>query len=336
MNSKKKLVVRVDGNSSLGLGHIYRGLALASMVNSTFDIEFAVRADSAYEIILQHQFPVHKLAISINRLDEPYYLMDKYGSDTLLAMDGYAFDETYQKMLKDLNFTLVYIDDVAQGTQYADLLINHSPGAILLDYSCASTTRMALGLNYALLRKGFLRKNTLPYHADQIHCVFVSLGGSKQTELLHRVIEALIGIQSIHEIHVISAFTKDLEHLAAHTKKSIHIYRDLNENQIIELLKKSDAAFVPSSTLSLEAAALGVPLITGYFVDNQKNIYEGWMQSEVGLGLGNLSKYNFENFKQALNAINNPSSLLKFRNNLSKLFDTGIEENILAEILSIC
>jgi UDP-2,4-diacetamido-2,4,6-trideoxy-beta-L-altropyranose hydrolase len=38
--ANKKIILRVDGNSNMGLGHIYRGIALAEMLKDEFEVLF--------------------------------------------------------------------------------------------------------------------------------------------------------------------------------------------------------------------------------------------------------------------------------------------------------
>ncbi len=37
--TKQKVIIRVDGNSDIGLGHIYRGIALPEMLKNEFDAD---------------------------------------------------------------------------------------------------------------------------------------------------------------------------------------------------------------------------------------------------------------------------------------------------------
>jgi RimJ/RimL family protein N-acetyltransferase len=66
----------------------------------------------------------------------------------------------------------------------------------------------------------------------------------------------------------------------------------------MELMKSSDLAIVPASTTSIELAFLGVPMLLGYYVNNQKQIYEGFTdgkisKSVVSLPIGDFNKFDF-------------------------------------------
>jgi len=42
----KKVIIRVDGNSKIGLGHLYRGIALAEILKDKFVIEFVTKTNT--------------------------------------------------------------------------------------------------------------------------------------------------------------------------------------------------------------------------------------------------------------------------------------------------
>jgi spore coat polysaccharide biosynthesis predicted glycosyltransferase SpsG len=39
----RKVILRADGNSEIGLGHVYRSLALAEMLNEDFETVFLIK-----------------------------------------------------------------------------------------------------------------------------------------------------------------------------------------------------------------------------------------------------------------------------------------------------
>ena len=45
---KRNIIIRADGGSSIGMGHVVRSLALAEMLKSEFDIYFAIQNPSDY------------------------------------------------------------------------------------------------------------------------------------------------------------------------------------------------------------------------------------------------------------------------------------------------
>jgi len=46
----------------------------------------------------------------------------------VVVLDGYNFDEQYQRTLSQQAHKLVYIDDLVQGQQVANVVINHARG----------------------------------------------------------------------------------------------------------------------------------------------------------------------------------------------------------------
>ena len=150
------VLIRVDGNSRIGLGHIYRGLALAEILKGKYLIEFITRIDTIVSPLQESGFNYSFIPDIVKFVDEPNWIKDNYSKETIIVLDGYEFNQKYQQKIKDLNFKLVYIDDLAQGLQKADLVINHSPWVKIIDYKTEKYTKLALGMDYAILRPRFL------------------------------------------------------------------------------------------------------------------------------------------------------------------------------------
>ena len=126
-NMKKKILFRGDGNDKIGLGHMYRLYAMAEMVKDYQKFVFVTREDSLTSF-LPKEYQIDRIVATQNYKEEVQELIQKYTpSEYLMIVDGYSFDSQYQKLIKQVGFTLVYIDDLAQEHMYADLVINHSP-----------------------------------------------------------------------------------------------------------------------------------------------------------------------------------------------------------------
>src|SRR4051794_21302991 len=103
MNSdKRKIIFRVDGNSSIGLGHIVRCCALADMLKDNFDCYFHVRKTSK-EIIAD----IRKYCTSVSELnDQVSYEKEAViwsrtlNREEIVVLDGYQFNTQYQSEIK--------------------------------------------------------------------------------------------------------------------------------------------------------------------------------------------------------------------------------------------
>jgi len=325
----KKVIIRVDGNSSIGLGHLYRGIALAEILKERYNIEFVTKISTTISPIKESGFSLTYIPSTVSFSEEPIWIKNNYVTDSIIVLDGYEFTEYYQQKIKKFNFKLVYIDDFAKGIQKADLVINHSPNAQKSNYKCEYYTKLALGLEYALLRKRFINfdRNKIK-SKNKIETIFISFGGADTHDFTHKSAQALLKISSIKKINIVlGAAYKNKAVLEIRSPK-IHIHNNLQEQNIFNLMKDTDLAITSASTTSIELASLGTPMILGYFTDNQIGIYNGFINKKAVKPIGDLKKYNFENLFEEITNIKKEGLLNILQTKTLMLFNGKIDDNI--------
>lgn len=327
---KSKVIIRVDGNSKIGLGHIYRGIALAEMLEDEFNISFITKKTSTTSPIVDAEFEIKYIPDEIKLTTEPNYLNNTFKKDTIIVLDGYDFDEGYQQNIKDYGFKLVFIDDLAKGIQKADLIINHSPGAKETDYSKEDYSKLALGLGFALLRKPFLSKSRINFsNRDKIEKVFVSFGGADINDYSFKAtINVLEGIQ-IKRVNVVLGSAYNHTSILKLESPKLKIHKNISANKIFELMTTSDLAVVPASTTSIELASVGVPMILGYSAENQRQVYKGFVEKNSVYGIGDYSKFDFKKLTELINSVKDSKKLNKKKVTLKELFKGNPKNNII-------
>lgn len=124
---KGKVILRDDGNKQIGLGHIYRCIVIAEMLQDKFNRTFLLQGTSLIEIITQ-KFHRSKLPASIALHEESEWIKNNIGTEhTVVIVDGFHFHSGYQKSIKQHGFKLIYIDDLKKEHMFADVVTNHSP-----------------------------------------------------------------------------------------------------------------------------------------------------------------------------------------------------------------
>ena len=157
MSFQKKILFRADGNNTTGLGHLYRLFALVEIYKPYFEVIFLTKESSTKESI-PAQYTVEFIPDAITILQEPQWISEHYvSSEHLIVADGYQFNETYQKQIKQLGFKLVYIDDLIESHIYADIVVNHAANVDSKLYKKEPYTTIALGTEYAILRPAFIK-----------------------------------------------------------------------------------------------------------------------------------------------------------------------------------
>lgn len=325
---KQDIIIRADGGTSIGMGHIVRCLALADMLKEHFSISFAVQEPGNPVIEMIRERAIEIIALpQTSDFEEDFLNFQPYlRPEVIVILDGYGFTARYQNGIKRKGCKLVYIDDLHSWRQVADVVINHAEGISPLDYEAEDDVRFCLGSKYAMLRKPFLANTESRKHGP-LRSIFISMGAADKDNLTWKFTEALLDIRQIEEIHLmlgaVNPHLQQIRHLAmtvTEVKISIHI--NIDAAGLRQLLERSDLAICPASTIALEACAVGIGLLSGFSADNQKSILKGLKSAEVLKDLGDLQKIGTSGIKLHVESlIKEPDQISGMIQNQKKLID---------------
>lgn len=327
----RTLICRADGNASTGLGHLYRMFALYEMYKDTFDVTFITRENSEIKVIPKG-YKTLLIPNSVSLNDEAEWLSNQFNAqEDIVIADGYHFVGDYQKQLKNLGFYLMYVDDLVTKRLHADVVVNHSQNLHRGQFNAVQNSIFALGTKYAILRPQFLEAAKRDRKIETIDTVFVCFGGADVLDLTSKAVEALLQCQTVKKIHVVlgCAYKHHSIFKLAETNSLIKIHQNLDEADLIKVMTACNFAIVPSSTILYEICCVKMPVLSGYFVDNQKNIYAAFDEDELIYPAEDFSKYKVEDFQNRIEAILNKTDYNYFIANQSKLFDGEIKQRFL-------
>ena len=298
---KPRILIRADGNLQIGLGHLVRCTALAHMLKDDFEITFICR-EIPDTIVAELQ----GAGFGFSMIEKETEFFGQLTSNTIAVLDGYHFDTAYQKQIKSKGAKLVCIDDLHDKEFVAELIINHSPVVTPQDYNAQPYTQFALGLKYSLLRPSFLKQVKKKRIIEKIETLMICFGGSDPKKLTESTLEVAIKYHQFKKIVVVTGVsyrsTKSFEHVLKSEVRIIH-HNDLSEQEMLNTMLETDLAVVPSSTILLELFAVGVPAITGYYVENQKEVSIFFRDQESALVLGNMNVDYKEKLSKQLNKV---------------------------------
>lgn len=280
-----QILFRADGNAQIGLGHVMRCLALADMLKGDFSMRFAL-VEPTQEVTAL----IESAGLSIVSLSETSSqtdFLDQINPDEIVVLDGYDFDEVFQQSVRDRAKKLVFIDDLADGHQVADALINHAGGIIETDYDAGTYTKFCLGPHYALLRPEFLNPEGFgepPLDGP----IFVSLGGADPHNTSLTVLEAIRQVDATLAVHIvlgpfhpnrpiIEAFKNQLPNMTT--------LQNLSASQMVSELQRCSLAITACSTISYEVCAVNRPLIAIVTADNQSRLARFLSEEKLALSV---------------------------------------------------
>ena len=277
----KKIYFRADADSQIGYGHFIRSLALADMLKDDFDCVFFTKSPTIYQ--QEEVAKVCKLVELPDSDDRFDLFIDMLCGDEIVVLDNYFYTIDYQCKIKAKGCKLVCIDDFQDKAISCDLLINTSV-AELTDLPLVNATNKLLGLKWSLLRKEFRQNNCLL--SGTIKRAMICFGGADTLNLTQRAINAITNINGVECIDVVIGEGKKEKDYISDSK--VNFFQNLSAQGMSNLLCKSDFCVVSTSGIALEAVSLGCKVFSGYYVDNQLNLYNNLILNNYIYGLGDL------------------------------------------------
>lgn len=296
-----KIYIRCEANLNVGLGHLYRCIALHGMIEGLADIFF----------ILSHESTVAESLLKENSLNYKFIQSEEsffnlLAKNDIVILDNYSFDNNYRNQLHNRSVKVVSITDYQYNIKNADVILNHSVGGNEEKFEVSEGTKIYTGLNYCLLRPIFLdRKQTIPKNNDSYDKVFICFGGADRHNLTLKTLKKIIEFRDFSQINIVVGsqylFKNELTEylrLKALTSKA-KVFSSIGPEKIKDLIIESDFAIVPASSILLEVIALKRPFVFGHYVENQKLLYKYIKSFNVGVSLGSFLENGIE--KEDLN-----------------------------------
>ncbi|MFW5982999.1 MAG: UDP-2,4-diacetamido-2,4,6-trideoxy-beta-L-altropyranose hydrolase [bacterium] len=282
----RTIIFRADGNPKIGMGHFIRTLALAEMTNDHFHCIFATRTPTEYQIN-----EIEKVCHC--RIDLPEdashfdLFLNQLKGDEIVVLDNYYFDTVYQRKIKAKGCKLVCIDDMHDKHYVADVVINHAEGIKASAFSVEKNTQLLLGFKYALIRKPFREEQNSEGPKDY-SCLLI-MGGADPKGITKQIIKYLGKINFDKPVAVVSGNANFDRGISENSGKFV-FFQNLDAAGIANLMKSSYVGIFPASTVAIEACAMKIPFICGFFVDNQTDIYRGIKVNEMAICLDDFTE----------------------------------------------
>lgn len=276
---KKKIILRVDGHKTLGMGHIYRCLTLAYNLTG-HDIIFVTKEE--------HQEGLKKLQDSHMKVhtissNEDFYALIKNWKPDIIVNDCLNTEADYIENLKSLVNRVVTLEDIGPGAELAHASIN----ALYEDNTIGGNYYW--GEKYVCLKDEFLIANPSEY-SEQVKNIVVIFGGSDPsnfTERIYRLAQASHrDFPNIHFDFILGAgYDNSVHKITTLPNLNINVVQDVK--RISDYLAKADLAFTSQGRTVYELACMGVPAIV--LAQNERETKHTFAQMNNGflnLGLG--------------------------------------------------
>ena len=272
-------IFRVESDNQSGMGHFYRCLALANILDG-YQIIFLM---NEYQPNLAQILNTSNIQLKTLNSESPFIanvdeLSTYIDKKDIVILDGYQYDESYMVVLSNIAGGLIVIDDLNKGEYVADIIVNHGPQAKNANYKALSNTKLLLGEQYTLLRPAFYKNAGKGKVRDQVRVITICFGGADLKDLASKYLEALAHLNTIFQVNIIlgasnhnpnSEYQKFNKNLI-----EVIIYRNILDEKMVSLLLGSDLLIASPSNIMMEACTLNIPTVIHSVAKNQDPFYE--------------------------------------------------------------
>ncbi len=251
---RKRIVFNVIGSLEIGMGHIYRSLAIAHEIT---DHEIIFVCDEKYELAVEKIASMDYKVIST--VDTEQTIIDL--KPDLVINDILNTDLKYIKTLKDANILkIVNFEDLGTGAEEVDLVINE-----LYDKPKIKGKNFLWGYKYLALRDEF--EDAKPHSfKDKVTSVLITFGGTDQNNLTLVTLKAIIDTAQQYNIKIYIVcgsgyLCKDEleQYLKQHKYKNIELTFAIGV--ISQIMEQTQVAFSSNGRTVYELAHMNIPSV---------------------------------------------------------------------------
>jgi spore coat polysaccharide biosynthesis predicted glycosyltransferase SpsG/CMP-N-acetylneuraminic acid synthetase len=257
--AQPRVLFRVDGGAALGMGHVYRSLAIADALRSgsRAEIAFLMSADHTEGLLTvsRHGYPVRVMA---GRGQEGAIEHIRDFAPAILINDLPALEAGYLTALSHLGATTVNLvdtlDDLQTTEHYAQVIVS------VMNQERETPEGFYGGPAYAILRDQFRgrEKEVRP----EGRMVLLSFGGSDPQGLTLKAARALQGLPEAVKVLAVAgpafSYRKEFEALERTLSRRVPLIHEA-AGHIADLMLEADVVVGSGGMSVYEIAALGTP-----------------------------------------------------------------------------
>jgi len=320
-----KVVLRVDGDNKIGLGHLYRTINLAKELRKKkFQVIFLTRSNMAKKIIPKF-FKI--VMLNNNSKNSQKNIIQNLHAD-IVIIDKLYEDSFIIKILNKNSKHLIGIDYTGKNKHLIKNGIN-----MLYPKSGIKDKNSYLGLKYAILNNSFKKIKSTPISKD-VKKLLVLQGGADTPCFTPEIIDSLNSIEENVKITVVlgSSFKcwKKLKSSVQNSKKPLKILHGVKS--MAPLMAKHDLVISGGGMTLLELTSLGIPSIIICGAKFENETAESLSKKGFGINIGYSKKLSKRKITKAVRELMYNYNL---RKNMNKIGKTLVDGNGTERIVNI-
>ena len=275
--TRRRILLRTDASRDLGMGHVYRTLALAyALARHDITIVLSVNKPLGMEFFEDYPFKVETIGDELEFLS----LARKTRAD-LVVLDQLDTHREFVELLGDQS-KVVTFEDLGTGAEAADLLV-----ADLYENPRVPGERQLVGVQNAILAPSF---ESLPRQAEfraKVENILLLFGGTDPANLAVKALQALVEIAYQGRVTLVRGLGAPLIDPAKFERLNLQVLS--NVKNMPALMIKADLAISSAGRTITELSCVGVPTLC--LAQNAKELTHTHTTAHNGvmmLGLGEL------------------------------------------------
>lgn len=278
MVSQRSIIIRADANVKLGMGHVFRALAVAQEL-AHHDLAIATDKEGplAIKTLSQYPFALHEVDGNQGFVD----LVQQRKPD-LVVLDQLDTEKSYIRSLKEAAGNVITFEDQGEGAMESDLLISD-----LYTNLNVPPERQLTGISNSIIAPNF---ETVMKPADfrkNVEKVLLLFGGTDPSHLTEKALRALADANYKEHCSVVlgPGFNRDLS--LEDYGLSGKLYS--NVKFMPGIMKSTDLALSSAGRTITELSSFGIPVLC--LCQNNKELTHTHASARFGiinLGLGKL------------------------------------------------
>jgi UDP-2,4-diacetamido-2,4,6-trideoxy-beta-L-altropyranose hydrolase len=310
---KSNLLIFVDGDHKIGLGHISRQMSLVH-VWKNFNVVFFTSTPSIkklvskkYSIVTYDPFNLHSLKNKIIKLDPGIIILDKLKERSSII-----------KLLQNCCQNVVSIDYIGKNKH-----ILQKGFSILYPVSGVSTYSSTFNFDYVILKKSFLKQKPIKIK-KHVKSIIILQGGADTHCFIPKIISSLFFINDEIKITIVLGNEfKCWKKLNSIILNDSRISIRSNVKNMANLLQNYDLAITAAGNTVLEVAYLGIPSIIVCAEKFENETAEFIEKIGFGINLGFGKNLPIEKITKTVKSLMNDYELRKTMNRVGKSLIDG-------------
>tara|TARA_Y100000590_G_C15732009_1_gene1017350 strand:+ start:1798 stop:3429 length:1632 start_codon:yes stop_codon:yes gene_type:complete len=311
--NRKRILVRVDGSQTIGLGHVHNMLTI---LNHFRNEEILVVMNNSAKLG-NKKFKEYLYDVKLFKTNNEFLKIVKQFKPDMIFNDILNTDRTYMEKIKKSEAFIVNFEDLGTGRKNADLVFNP------IFYSKTKSSNEYYGPNFACVREEFRLWEPIKIkkHIEKITIIFGGIDPTNKTNQILKILQKFQLKNFTYSIVIGQDYKNKkelLEQISKMKDEKFKIILNDNVDLLSKIFHESDFAITSNGRTVFELGSLYVPMIV-IPVNKRENTHNFVEKYNTGYILKNLNESTSKEFHNIFKSMLKYQNRQKFHENLGKI-----------------